>query len=410
MAQIVRRVSGRDGSLTPSGRPRRVTQRFPDTPDGRGQAARFSRSLDDVQVLYDVRFRVNRRIQTKTFRRRKDADAWIAQVSASRLQGVIHDPTRGREAFQAVAERWFTARTAKRPRSVERDRGILLKHVYPSLGSRPIICITRADVQKLVDDWSVSGLAPGTVARQYSCLRAVFSWAMSAELLLRTPCRGVRLPQIPNRRHRKVNASDLARLAHELGSARATMMWTGVATGLRWSEVAGLQAKDFDLVNCRVTVSRQLDRKRQLVEPKSAAGRRTFAIPDWLAGDLRAHFDTRGISESASGDLVFVGVKGGPLNYSSWRRTVWAPACRRAGLPDFGFHDLRRVNGTRLVAAGADPKVAQSRLGHADPRLTLRLYADVTEEADRAAADAIGEWLRPARAAPDQVSRAINAR
>ncbi len=143
------------------------------------------------------------------------------------------------------------------------------------------------------------------------------------------------------------------------------------------------------------SVTRQLDRKRNLVEPKSAAGERTFAIPRWLAEELGAHLGRRGLNARDGDALVFTGAKGGPLNYSAWRRTVWAPACELAGLAGLGFHDLRRANATALVAANADPKVPQTRLGHADVRLTLGLYADVTPEADRLAADAVGAWLRP---------------
>jgi len=38
-----------------------------------------------------------------------------------------------------------------------------------------------------------------------------------------------------------------------------------------------------------------------------------------------------------------------------------------------------------------DLKTAQTRLGHSDPRLTIGLYAQVTTEADKAAAEALGD-------------------
>jgi integrase len=49
-----------------------------------------------------------------------------------------------------------------------------------------------------------------------------------------------------------------------------------------------------------------------------------------------------------------------------------------------------------LVLEGVDMKTAQARLGHTDPRLTLAIYAQATTEADREAADRLGErFLRP---------------
>lgn len=82
-----------------------------------------------------------------------------------------------------------------------------------------------------------------------------------------------------------------------------------------------------------------------------------------------------------------------PLQYSAFRQRVWQPACAKVGLPELGFHDLRRHNATTMVRNGVDVKTAQARLGHSDPRLTLGIYAQATTDADRAAADLLGDLL-----------------
>jgi len=48
-------------------------------------------------------------------------------------------------------------------------------------------------------------------------------------------------------------------------------------------------------------------------------------------------------------------------------------------------------------AEGIDIKTAQTRLGHADPRITLAVYAQATKEGDRAAADRLGDHHAPSR-------------
>jgi len=45
----------------------------------------------------------------------------------------------------------------------------------------------------------------------------------------------------------------------------------------------------------------------------------------------------------------------------------------------------------------ANVKTTQTRLGHSSSRVTLDLYARATSGADRTAADAIGDYLRPSR-------------
>lgn len=70
------------------------------------------------------------------------------------------------------------------------------------------------------------------------------------------------------------------------------------------------------------------------------------------------------------------------------------------------------------VVTGVDVKTAQSRLGHSDPRMTLAVYAQATTDADRRAAERVGEYfLDPARppsrdvsAHPPQRSRTDRAR
>jgi integrase len=89
--------------------------------------------------------------------------------------------------------------------------------------------------------------------------------------------------------------------------------------------------------------------------------------------------------------LVFTDGEGGALCYSNWRRRVWVPAVTAAGGEGAGFHDLRRLNATTLVVEGIDVKTAQTRLGHADPRVTLSIYASAPASVDRTAADVLGE-------------------
>jgi integrase len=71
------------------------------------------------------------------------------------------------------------------------------------------------------------------------------------------------------------------------------------------------------------------------------------------------------------------------------------PAVQEVGLVGLTCHDLKHAAGTELVKAGVDIKTAQARLGHASPVTTLKVYAQASEQADREAANRVGERLRP---------------
>ena len=169
------------------------------------------------------------------------------------------------------------------------------------------------------------------------------------------------------------------------------MVWCGALLGLRWGEVAGLRVGDLDLLGGTLTISQQRPAHGPAGPPKSKAGERPLSMPAALVRMLAAHLSAYGLAGADADSLVFTSPDGAPLDYSNWRRRIWVPAVRQAGFRRAGFHDLRRTNATQLVVSGVDIKTAQSRLGHADPRLTLALYAQAVDDTDRDAAARLDE-------------------
>ena len=173
------------------------------------------------------------------------------------------------------------------------------------------------------------------------------------------------------------------------------MIYLGAVLGLRWAECAGLRVGRLDLLRSTVTVAEQLGRDGRTAPPKSAAGRRTLGILAWLVTMLGEHLAHRGLTDADTDALVFTAPDGGPLDYTNWRRRVWQPATRTAALDGLGFHDLRRASATAMVLDGVDVRTAQARLGHSDPRLTLAVYAQATDEGDQAATESLGARFQP---------------
>src|ERR1700677_4745145 len=105
MAHVKYRVSGKDGSKL-------VSRRFPDTPEGRNGARSFAETLREARVVYDVRARVGDREVSKTFGRRKDADAFAATMEADSLRGLAVDPRAGRLMVSDLAREWLDGNPA----------------------------------------------------------------------------------------------------------------------------------------------------------------------------------------------------------------------------------------------------------------------------------------------------------
>ncbi|GAB3990184.1 hypothetical protein GCM10029978_117390 [Actinoallomurus acanthiterrae] len=65
-------------------------------------------------------------------------------------------------------------------------------------------------------------------------------------------------------------------------------------------------------------------------------------------------------------------------------------------LPPARLHDLRHIHATMLLLAGVAVHVVAARLGHADPSITLRVYAHVINEQFVEAADIFAKQITAA--------------
>jgi site-specific recombinase XerD len=86
--------------------------------------------------------------------------------------------------------------------------------------------------------------------------------------------------------------------------------------------------------------------------------------------------ELQGLPRHLNSSYVFCNDKGEPF---SDVRHAFQAACRRAGITDFRFHDLRHTFASHLVINGVNLRAAQHLLGHQDIRMTLR-YSHLSQE------------------------------
>jgi integrase len=142
--------------------------------------------------------------------------------------------------------------------------------------------------------------------------------------------------------------------------------------------------------------ARSPTRTEGLQAPKSPAGmRRDIHISERLRDELSALLKRRQITDADGDALVFVTQTGAPLQYTNWRRRTWVPAFEKAGLVGPTFHDLKRPASTIVNAQRTDPRVAQTRLGHASDVTHADICASPTAEADERQPSAAGGGCDP---------------
>jgi len=155
----------------------------------------------------------------------------------------------------------------------------------------------------------------------------------------------------------------------ELALRDAAIMELLYATGIRVSELCGLDIDDLDEARNTVRVLGKGGRERTVPVGLPAVR----AVTAWKRAGRPL------LARAGSGPALFLGARGGRLDPRTARRVVHARLAAVAGVPDSGPHGLRHAAATHLLEGGADLRSVQEILGHASLAST-QIYTHVSVE------------------------------
>jgi integrase len=326
------------------------------------------------RVTYRARYRApNGTERNKTFRRKVDAEKFLATVESAKLRGAWTDPAAGRTTLAAWLAEWWTSAADLRPSTRARDEAYFNSLILPRFGAAPLAAIRQPEVQAWVAELSARGFKPATVVKAYQLLGRTMTAAVNADMVARSPCRAVRLPRVEREEMRFLTPAEVARLADAIGPSYRALVLLGAYGGLRIGELAGLRRRRVDLLRGTVDVAEIVVEVRgelYVGPPKTRAGRRKVGLPRSVVAELAANLGPVGDPDA----YVFTANKGGVLRPSNFRVKVWLPAVRAAGLSPLRPHDLRHTAVALWIAAGANPKEVSVRAGHTSVAFTLDRY------------------------------------
>lgn len=244
-----------------------------------------------------------------------------------------------------------------------------------------------------------SGQARTTIARRAASARAFTAFAHQRGWLDADPGAQLRTPKV-HRHLPEVLAQDqmtavlTGKAARTAGGRRsaggdalsaalelrdAAIMELLYATGIRVSELCGLDAGDLDLARRTIRVLGK--RSKERVVPVGIPAVR--AVVTWLERGRPAVIDVPATASPPpsgpprSGTALFVGAKGGRIDPRTVRRVVHTRIAATRSVPDTGPHGLRHTAATHLLEGGADLRSVQELLGHAS-LATTQIYTHVS--------------------------------
>lgn len=224
-----------------------------------------------------------------------------------------------------------------------------------------------------------SGMATASLTRKVSTIRSFYRFLVregkaegSPLVGLVAPKRGRKLPTILSRD----DLDALIEAADEstpLGLRNRAILELMYASGVRLSEIVGLNQNQIDLDERTVVVRGKGNKERMVLlgEPAEAAVRRYLehGRPKLAVGAEEA---------------LFLNRDGGRLSGRSIQTVVRKHALK-AGLDTHVWpHLLRHSFATHLLDGGAELRVVQELLGHSSAQ-TTQIYTHVTEERQRIA-------------------------
>jgi integrase len=280
----------------------------------------------------------------------------------------------------------------------------------------PIQAVRPSTITRLYRDLLAGGgrngkpLAITTVIHLHAILRKAFRDAVIVDGLIGSnPVERAKRPRVLSREPGIVWT--IAQLQTFLATARQHRLFAffhlAVYTGARRGELLNLRWTDVDLDAKKITVSGStavIGGER--INGTTKSGRtRVIAIDDSTVAALQQYM-TDQAAEQALADDYWRGTSNGYVFTTGWGEPIYPDTVTslmtkliRAHndpengprpedqLPHARLHDLRHIHATILLLSGVPVHVVAARLGHADPAITLRVYAHVIRAAEAAAAD-----------------------
>lgn len=239
-----------------------------------------------------------------------------------------------------------------------------------------LLTADAANIQSFLAERTLKqGIAARSLARQLTALRRYYRWLLRQGQRSDDPTLNIETPRLPRPLPKNLNEAEVEALlaAPDLTTAQGVrdraMLELIYASGLRVSELVGLP---YSAIQMQMGVVRVMGkgRKERLVPTGEIA-------LDWLTRYLR---EARGeLLNGRISDALFVTARGAAMTRQAFWYRIKHYAATAAIRAPISPHTLRHAFATHLLNHGADLRVVQMLLGHADIS-TTQIYTHVARE------------------------------
>lgn len=296
---------------------------------------------------------------------RRLAEAVLAKVRVQIIEGRYFDRLEEQErTFKEMMERYLQERVIGASRHGERRARGILAHLLPVFGLKKLAEVLPKEITAYRVRRQQDGAKPATIVKELALMKAAFNVAIREwEWCRDNPVCRVSFGRVNNARVRYLDDVTFELVLQACPAWLQPIVVLARYTGMRRDNIVTLQWPQVDLARKIITL-----------EHTKNGDRLGVPLCDPVVEVLQQTRKTRAHPYGA----VFLGLDGEPVTGDAVGM-AFQRACRRLGITDFRFHDLRHTFASSLVQRGVDLYRVQRLLGHRDGRMTQR-YAHLAPE------------------------------
>jgi len=327
---------------------------------------------------------------------RKVGDRKAAREAASKIQARL---TLGKGAFGEKAklsaptlERYFKRfeanyKSTLKPSSWYNYEGSLRIHILPELGKYRLDEITKPMMKELVAERVKNGFAKDSIRLYLASLKVLYNQAIDDKAVSENPTKDLGLfYRQAKRKHEEISPlteeESLLFLEKtlEYEEKHYPLFLCALHTGMRSGELAGLQWPDIDWNGRFLEVRRAINRFGEVATVKTKNGRRRIDLSDHLLetfNNFRKQKQQEALKKGKNEipEWVFANRPGSFININNAKSRNFKRVLKKAGIRSIRFHDLRHTFASQLLSNGTNVLYVSQQLGHANPGITLKIYA-----------------------------------
>lgn len=326
---------------------------------------------------------------------KKQLTKTAAQRELNKLMQKANDPapsgdphTTVRELVQHFLEHEFAEGCGRTVKAIRLVRDTLNKHVLPTWGSYRLGEVKAPHVES----WLKSlDKANPTKAKIRDTFSQAYRHGIRYEICQHNPIASVRQSRKRSTVPSILEPSEIGAILKELESIEParTIFLLAAVTGMRVSEILGLQWQDVDFDRAILHVRRSFV-DGDVGECKTESSRKPLPLAGQAVEALRTWREQSSYTKPDSWVFASDAMFGKQPLYagSLWLKNI-APAIVRAEIskPKLRWHTLRRSYASLLLTTGADLRTSMELMRHATSAMTLETYGQSTTGAKRDASD-----------------------